>query len=189
MKLTLRLLPLASFDDIDELLAVQLGPLREAAASDGPDGVTLLERFAIDDERGAHVYDLCLFCGDDGAVYRKGSRQVVASFSQGFATNSLDPQLLEALQAALVAWRAAKAAAKAKRPVKAKAAPAKAAKAKPAPAKRPVKAEAVPAKRPAKAKAVPAKAKAVKAKAVKAKAVKAKAVKAKAAPRAKAKRR
>ena len=179
MKLTLRLLPLASFDDIDELLAVQLGPLREAAASDGPDGVTLLERFAIDDERGAHVYDLCLFCGDDGAVYRKGSRQVVASFSQGFATNSLDPQLLEALQAALVAWRAAKPAAKAKRPAKAKAAP----------AKRPVKAEAVPAKRPAKAKAVPAKAKAVKAKAVKAKAVKAKAVKAKAAPRAKAKRR
>jgi len=104
MKLQLRPRPTPYFEEIDELLRAQLGPLLEQAMEDGPDGAELLGLFDVLDGEGRHVYDLHLFCRDDGQVHRAGTRERVASFSQGGATGSDDGALLAALDEALRAW-------------------------------------------------------------------------------------
>jgi hypothetical protein len=49
--------------------------------------------------RGRHVFDLQLFCGDDGQVYRAGTLDRVASFSQGGATGTDDEDFIAAFAA------------------------------------------------------------------------------------------
>jgi hypothetical protein len=95
-----------SFDEVGVLLREQLGPLLEQAAEDGPDGTELITLFDVLDEGGQHLYDLHLFCGDDGQVHRAGTLEHVASFSQGGATGSDDAAMLAALDAALAEWAA-----------------------------------------------------------------------------------
>jgi hypothetical protein len=90
-----------------DLLRAQLGPLLEQAEEDGPDGAELISLFEVVDEAGAHVYDLHLFCGEDGQVHHPGTTDHVASFSQGRATGTDDEALIAALDAALDAWSAA----------------------------------------------------------------------------------
>jgi hypothetical protein len=106
MKLHLRPRPTPTFDDMDELLRAQLGPLLEQAQEDGEDGAELIALFDVLDPQGAHVFDLHLFCGDDGQAFRAGTLEHVASFSQGGATGSEDVGLLDALDAAYASWRA-----------------------------------------------------------------------------------
>jgi hypothetical protein len=91
---------------VPDLLRAQLGPVIEQAGEDGPDGADLIALFDVLDDAGQHVYDLHLFCGDDGQVHRAGSLDAVASFSQGGATGSDDAVLVAALDAALAAWSA-----------------------------------------------------------------------------------
>lgn len=101
--LSLHAVPLPTLEAMPALVRRQLGPLLEQAIEDGPDGLSLLTRFEVRD-RGEHVYDLTLFADDDGAVYRKGTLERVASFSQGGATGSDDAALLSALSDARTAW-------------------------------------------------------------------------------------
>ncbi len=89
------------------LFVAQLGPLLDQALDDGADGLSLLTRFEVRRDR-AHVYDLTLFADEDGTVYRAGTLEPVASFSQGGATASDDAALLNALNAALAVWRSSK---------------------------------------------------------------------------------
>lgn len=104
MKLRFLPRPTPDFDGMNELLRAQLGPLLEQAMEDGPDGAELLCLFDVLDDEGKHVFDLHLFCGDDGQVHRAGTLERVASFSQGGATGSDDEALLAALDDAHRAW-------------------------------------------------------------------------------------
>jgi hypothetical protein len=81
--------------------------LLEQAEEDGPDGMDLLAFFDVLDEAGDPVFDLHLFCGDDGQLHRKGTLEHVASFSQGTATGTEDVALLAALAAAYAEWSGA----------------------------------------------------------------------------------
>lgn len=102
--LTFRVVPMPALEAMTPLLRVQLGPLLDQALDDGPDGLSLFDRFEV--RRGTkHVYDLALFAGDDGAVYRAGTTERVASFSQGGATGSTDAVLVAQLDAAIAAWQ------------------------------------------------------------------------------------
>lgn len=103
-RLTFHQLPTPALDAMPPLLRDQLGPLLDQALDDGPEGLSLIERFEVR-EGGQHRYDLALFVGDDGAVYRKGTLEHVASFSQGGATGP-DLALVAGLNAAHQAWRA-----------------------------------------------------------------------------------
>ena len=93
-----------SADSVPALWREQLGPLLDQALDDGPDGLSLLARLEVHGENG-HLYDLTLFCDDDGAVYRRGTLERVASFSQGAASGSEDVALLSALNRAYGAWK------------------------------------------------------------------------------------
>ena len=110
MRLVFRQRPTPGFEDMDALLREQLGPLLEQAEEDGEGGEELIQLFAVFDDAGRHVYDLHLFCGDDGQLHRAGSTEHVASFAQGVPSGSTDAQLLAALRAAHAAWRATAAA-------------------------------------------------------------------------------
>lgn len=100
MQLTFRPRPMPPADALGDLLVAQLGPLLPMALGDGPDGLGLIDRFDVLDAAGAHVYDLALFCGDDGQVFWAGTLDHVASFSQGGATGTDDAEILAALDAA-----------------------------------------------------------------------------------------
>ena len=102
--MTFHQLPTPALDAMPSLLRDQLGPLLDQAIDDGPEGLSLIERFEVR-EGGQHRYDLALFAGDDGAVYRRGTLEHVASFSQGGATGP-DLALVAGLNVALQAWRA-----------------------------------------------------------------------------------
>jgi hypothetical protein len=104
MDLTLRPRSTPPFDEMSELLQKQLDALLVQARRDGPDGHELIDLFDVLDAEGRHVYDMHLFCDDDGQVYRTGTLEHVASFSQGGATGSSDQALLDALNSALEAW-------------------------------------------------------------------------------------
>jgi hypothetical protein len=93
-------------DSIPALLAEQLGPLLTQAKSDGPGWEELIELFEVLDAEGAHVFDMHLFCGDDGRVHRAGTLAHVASFSQGGPAGTADPRIEQALADALARWRA-----------------------------------------------------------------------------------
>lgn len=101
--LTFHQLPTPALDVMPPLFREQLGPLLDQALDDGPEGLSLIERFEVR-EGGVHRYDLALFAGDDGAVYRKGTLEHAASFSQGGATGP-DLALVAGLNAAHQAWR------------------------------------------------------------------------------------
>lgn len=64
----------------------------------------LTDLFFVHDGTGAHVYDMHLFCDDDGQVFRAGTTENVATFSQGGPTSS-DAALQAALKAALTLYR------------------------------------------------------------------------------------
>jgi hypothetical protein len=101
-KLTLRSRPTPRLDALDELLRDQLGPLLDQADGDAE----LFELFDVVDSSGRKIYDMHLFCGDDGRVFHAGTTDYVASFSQGGATKtgqitSEDRALLAALDDAL----------------------------------------------------------------------------------------
>jgi phosphoketolase len=110
MRLQFRPLPGSDFEDLSELQREQLGPLLEQAESDGEGGAELIERFDVLDDHGQHVYDLHLFCGEDGQLHKAGTLEYVASFSQGAATGRDDESLLAALDAAYEAWATARRA-------------------------------------------------------------------------------
>jgi hypothetical protein len=42
----------------------------------------LIECYELDDA-GTHMFDAVIFCGDDGFVFRRGTTELVASWSQG----------------------------------------------------------------------------------------------------------
>jgi hypothetical protein len=104
MRLRFRPRPTPPLDELSELLREQLGPLLEQAEEDGPDGAELIDLFDVLDEGGQHLYDLHLFCGDDGQLHRTGTTEHVASFSQGGPTGTDDDELLGALAAAYAEW-------------------------------------------------------------------------------------
>ena len=112
MRLQFRPLPGSNFEDLSELQREQLGPLLEQAESDGEGGSELIERFDVLDEQGQHLYDLHLFCAEDGQLHKAGTLEYVASFSQGAATGSDDESLLADLDAAYEAWSVAARAAR-----------------------------------------------------------------------------
>ncbi|MCX4245262.1 hypothetical protein [Paraliomyxa miuraensis] len=109
MGLHFRHRPTPPFDEMPELLRAQLGPLLEQAESDGEDGESLIELLDVVDDAGQHIYDLHLFCGDDGQLHRTGTTEHVASFSQGFPTGTDDESLLEALCDAHARWNRSRA--------------------------------------------------------------------------------
>lgn len=115
MRLQFRPRPTPALDDVNDLLREQLGPLLEQAESDGPDGAELISLFDVLDETGRHLYDLHLFCGDDGQLHKAGTVEHVASFSQGGATGTDDTALIAALDAAHAEWDAARRAAKSRK--------------------------------------------------------------------------
>ncbi len=96
--------PLPSVDAMPTLWRDQVGPLLDQALEDGPDGLSLLVRLEVQSDNEP-IYDLTLFCDDDGAVYRRGTLERVASFSQGTASGSEDDALLSGLNHAYGAWR------------------------------------------------------------------------------------
>jgi hypothetical protein len=97
MKLTLRPLRTPPLDQLTPLQREQIGPLLDQADDDEE----LFELFDVLDENGAHIWDMHLFCGDDGRIHKRGTMDYVASFSQGGATGVDEPALLDALNAAL----------------------------------------------------------------------------------------
>lgn len=60
--------------------------------------------FTAHDARGRHVYDLSLFCWDDGPIYRAGTTTIVGRFVQGSAECD-DATLADALDTALHRFR------------------------------------------------------------------------------------
>lgn len=106
MILEFRERPTPAFDEMDDLLREQLGPLLEQAEEDGEGGEELIQLFSVFDETGSHVYDLHLFCGEDGQLQKAGTTEHVASFSQGIPSGTADVALLEALRAAHEEWLA-----------------------------------------------------------------------------------
>jgi hypothetical protein len=97
MRLTLRQLPTPPLDQLTALQREQIGPLLDQADGDAE----LIELFEVLDDSGAHIWDMHLFCGDDGRVHQRGTTSYVASFSQGGATGVDDERLLDALNDAL----------------------------------------------------------------------------------------
>jgi hypothetical protein len=53
------------FETMDALLREQLGPSLQQAVEDGEEGAARIALFEVLDERGEHVRDLRLFCGDN----------------------------------------------------------------------------------------------------------------------------
>lgn len=92
------------------MLAAQLGPrlaqLRAQPAEFGP----LLERFQLVDDTGNHRFDVCLFRREDGPVFRAGTADLVATFSQSAISECDDEELAAALEVALLDYRRSGAA-------------------------------------------------------------------------------
>jgi hypothetical protein len=105
MRLTFHIKPTPTFDEMSPLLVEQLGPLIDQARQDGPEGYELFELFDVLDDEGTHLYDLHLFCGDDGQLHRTGTTEHVATFSQGGPTGSTNQALLDALGDAYERYR------------------------------------------------------------------------------------
>ncbi len=107
MKLTAVRTPLPPLTEMDALLAQQLGPRLKQLTAD-PTGFALrLDRLRFIDETGTPRFDACLHLGEDGPVYRAGTAEFVACFSQSSATECDDEDLVEQLEAALRALRVA----------------------------------------------------------------------------------
>ena len=100
MKLRFQVLPRVPLEQIDDLFAAQLGGGLQAWRKDPTRGA-LLDRYAVLDETGAHLFDAVLFRGEDGPVYRAGTTDFVACFSQRTATECDDDALAEALDEAI----------------------------------------------------------------------------------------
>ncbi len=145
-----------------EMTPVQQQQLAALQQEIGTEDVNLIEWYAIDDG-GKHVYDAAIFVGDDGFVFRTGTTDVVASWSQGGMAELMDDDesLEERLEAGFenrasgLGPPASGAAKPAKPPPKKAAKPAKKPAKKPAAKKaaaKPAKAAKKPAKKPKKAK-------------------------------------
>ncbi len=106
MKLTAVRLPLPPPTDIDGLLARQLGPRLAQLTSNPAEFAPLLDRLRFVDDAGVHRFDATLYRGEDGPVYRAGTSEFVACFSQSAASECDDDDLAEQLEAALLALRA-----------------------------------------------------------------------------------
>src|ERR1700733_2449345 len=66
-----------------QMTAVQTAQLAKLQAEIGEaEDQALVEWYEIDDA-GTHVFDAAIFCGDDGFVFRRGTTEPVASWSQG----------------------------------------------------------------------------------------------------------
>jgi hypothetical protein len=103
---TLKLRRVAMPAKLTPLLRKQLGWLFESA--DEPGAIKFVELFSVHDAKGRHLYDMHLYCGDDGGVFETGTASQVASFSQGGATGTEDAELIESLDTAYHAWRTKK---------------------------------------------------------------------------------
>jgi hypothetical protein len=104
--LTLRLLEPPDFTKLTPVQKNQFEFI-ESYTGNLQQSLELMEFFSVHDAKGKHVYDMHLFCGDDGQVFEASTNKRVASFSQGGST--CDDKALEgALDAALAAFRAAK---------------------------------------------------------------------------------
>jgi hypothetical protein len=67
--------------------------------------VPLIDWVRFIDETGQHHFEACLFRQEEGPVYRAGTTDLVACFSQSAATECDDEALAEHLEEALVAFR------------------------------------------------------------------------------------
>lgn len=73
----------------------------------GPEFRDNREHYVVLDEAGVHILDAVLHLGEDGPVYRAGTTDCVACFSQSSATECDDDELAAALEAALLEHRRA----------------------------------------------------------------------------------
>ena len=104
-KLTATRIDLPPVGKLDALFARQLGPrlaqLKANPAEVGPN----LTRLRFADQTGVDRFEGCLFRGEDGPVFRLGTTDEVACFSQSSECD--DDELAEQLEAALRAFRVA----------------------------------------------------------------------------------
>ena len=105
MKLTAVRVPLPPPGTIDGLLARQLGPRLAQLRKNPEEFVPLIDWVRFIDETGQHHFDACLFRREDGPVYRAGTTDLVACFSQSAATECDDEALAEDLEEALLSFR------------------------------------------------------------------------------------
>ena len=100
-KLTATRIDLPPVGKLDALFARQLGPrlaqLKANPAEVGPN----LTRLRFTDERGVDRFEACLFLDEDGVVFRIGTTDKVACFSQSSISECDDDELAEQLEAAL----------------------------------------------------------------------------------------
>jgi len=100
-KLTAARVELPPVGKLDALFARQLGPrlaqLKANPAEVGPN----LTRLRFTDETGVDRFEACLFLGEDGVVFRIGTTDQVACFSQSSISECDDDELAEQLEAAL----------------------------------------------------------------------------------------
>jgi hypothetical protein len=105
VRLTCRRIPVPPLDAIDGVFREQLGPrwaqLRANPAEFGP----LIELVELVDDSGNHRFDVVLHRGEDGPVFRAGTVDFVATFSQSSISECDDDDLAAALEAALVVHR------------------------------------------------------------------------------------
>jgi len=106
-KLTAARVDLPPVGKLDALFARQLGPrlaqLKANPAEVGPN----LTRLRFADQTGVDRFEACLFRGETGPVFRLGTTDEVACFSQSSISECDDDELAEQLEAALRAFRVA----------------------------------------------------------------------------------
>jgi hypothetical protein len=74
---------------VPKMTPVQKKQLAAMHEEFGDENDKLIEWYEIDDG-GKHVYDAAIFVGDDGYVWRKGTTDVVAGWSQGGMSELMD---------------------------------------------------------------------------------------------------
>jgi hypothetical protein len=102
-----RRFPIPSLVDLEHVLAEQLGPRLAQLKADWAAYGPLIERYQVVDDGGAVHFDVILFRGEDGPVFRAGTADFVATFSQGSISECDDEDLAQTLETALRAFRSA----------------------------------------------------------------------------------
>lgn len=105
-KLVFTKVPTPHAHALTALARKQLGPrLEKADANDLDELLARVDLFEVRDEAGRHVYDVVLWLGDDGPVYRAGTTRRIASFSQGGVDEaSASAKLVAALSLGFHDW-------------------------------------------------------------------------------------
>jgi hypothetical protein len=101
--LTLRLLGPPDFAKLTPVQEHQFQYVR-AYTGDLEQSLGLMEFFSVHDATGRHVYDMHLFCGDDGQVFAANTTERIGGFSQGGADFG-NTAFNDAFEAALATFR------------------------------------------------------------------------------------